>query len=74
MAKALLEFETLDAEQIADIMSGKPPRPPKPSGLAGAFDAEQPTAARRARPRRLPPPERTSCAAAGSPCRWKGRW
>src|SRR5687768_15795483 len=32
MAKALLEYETLDADQIADIMSGKPPRPPKPSG------------------------------------------
>jgi len=32
MAKALLEFETLDADQIADIMSGKPPRPPKPTG------------------------------------------
>jgi cell division protease FtsH len=31
MAAALLEFETLDAEQITDIMSGKPPRPPKPS-------------------------------------------
>jgi cell division protease FtsH len=32
MAKALLEFETLDADQIGDIMAGKPPRPPKPSG------------------------------------------
>jgi cell division protease FtsH len=31
MARALLEWETLDAEQIADIMDGKPPRPPKPS-------------------------------------------
>ena len=31
MAKALLEFETLDAEQLNDIMAGKPPRPPKPS-------------------------------------------
>ncbi|MBP6369210.1 MAG: ATP-dependent zinc metalloprotease FtsH [Burkholderiales bacterium] len=31
MAKALLEFETIDAEQIDDIMSGKTPRPPKPS-------------------------------------------
>ena len=31
MAKALLEFETIDAEQIEDIMGGKPPRPPKPS-------------------------------------------
>ena len=31
MAKALLEFETIDAEQIDDIMAGRPPRPPKPS-------------------------------------------
>ena len=31
MAKALLELETLDADQIGDIMDGKPPRPPKPS-------------------------------------------
>jgi cell division protease FtsH len=31
MAKALLEFETIDADQISDIMAGKPPRPPKPS-------------------------------------------
>ncbi|GAB4177998.1 MAG: ATP-dependent zinc metalloprotease FtsH [Rhodocyclaceae bacterium] len=30
MAKALLEWETLDADQIEDIMQGKPPRPPKP--------------------------------------------
>ncbi|TAK86887.1 MAG: ATP-dependent metallopeptidase FtsH/Yme1/Tma family protein [Aquabacterium sp.] len=29
MAKALLEWETIDSEQIDDIMSGKPPRPPK---------------------------------------------
>jgi cell division protease FtsH len=32
MTKALLEWETLDAEQINDILAGKPPRPPKPSG------------------------------------------
>ena len=31
MAKALLELETIDADQIDDIMAGKPPRPPKPS-------------------------------------------
>jgi len=31
MAKALLEFETIDADQINDIMAGKAPRPPKPS-------------------------------------------
>ncbi|MEK7737806.1 MAG: cell division protein FtsH, partial [Pseudomonadota bacterium] len=30
MATALLEMETLDAEQIDDIMAGKPPRAPKP--------------------------------------------
>ena len=31
MTKALLEWETIDAEQIDDIMAGKPPRPPKPA-------------------------------------------
>jgi cell division protease FtsH len=31
MAKALLEWETIDADQIDDIMAGNPPRPPKPS-------------------------------------------
>ncbi|HEX4943591.1 MAG TPA: ATP-dependent zinc metalloprotease FtsH [Usitatibacteraceae bacterium] len=30
MTKALLEWETIDAEQINDIMAGMPPRPPKP--------------------------------------------
>ena len=30
MAKALLEWETIDAHQIEDIMQGRPPRPPKP--------------------------------------------
>ena len=29
MAKALLEWETIDMEQIDDIMAGKEPRPPK---------------------------------------------
>jgi cell division protease FtsH len=31
MTHALLEWETIDSEQIDDIMAGKPPRPPKPS-------------------------------------------
>ncbi len=31
MTKALLEWETIDADQIDDIMAGKPPRLPKPS-------------------------------------------
>jgi cell division protease FtsH len=36
MAKALLEVETLDADQVEDIMQGRPPRPPKPvSASAG---------------------------------------
>ncbi|MCL4471889.1 MAG: ATP-dependent zinc metalloprotease FtsH [Gammaproteobacteria bacterium] len=31
MAKTLLEWETIDADQISDIMEGRAPRPPKPS-------------------------------------------
>jgi cell division protease FtsH len=31
MASALLEWETIDADQIDDIMAGRPPRPPKPA-------------------------------------------
>ena len=31
MAKTLLEWETIDADQINDIMEGRAPRPPKPS-------------------------------------------
>ena len=31
MTVALLELETIDADQINDIMEGKPPRAPKPS-------------------------------------------
>ncbi|HMA31774.1 MAG TPA: ATP-dependent zinc metalloprotease FtsH, partial [Casimicrobiaceae bacterium] len=34
MARALLELETIDSDQIGDIMSGKPPRPPKVSSAA----------------------------------------
>ena len=29
MAKALLEWETIDTDQLDDIMAGKDPRPPK---------------------------------------------
>ena len=31
MAKSLLEWETLDTDQVEDVMQGRPPRPPKPS-------------------------------------------
>jgi cell division protease FtsH len=34
MAKALLELETIDAEQIQDIIDGRPPRPPRPAQAA----------------------------------------
>ena len=43
MAKALLEWETIDSEQLDDIMAGKDPRPPKdwtprtpPTGSGGS--------------------------------------
>ncbi len=32
MAKALLELETIDSEQIDDNIAGRPPRPPKSTG------------------------------------------
>ena len=43
MAKSLLEWETIDADQINDIMAGKEPRPPKagsppPRASGGAND------------------------------------
>lgn len=34
MTQALLEWETIDSDQIEDIMAGRPPRPPKPSAAA----------------------------------------
>ncbi|MCX7627543.1 MAG: ATP-dependent zinc metalloprotease FtsH [Methylophilaceae bacterium] len=40
LANALLEWETLDAEQIDDIMAGRPPRPPKPSQSASGATRE----------------------------------
>jgi cell division protease FtsH len=39
MAAALLELETIDADQIDDIMAGKPPRPPKPASTGGGTSA-----------------------------------
>ncbi len=35
MAKALLEWETIDADQINDIVEGRDPRPPKQTGSGG---------------------------------------
>ena len=36
MAHALLEWETIDSDQIGDIMKGQPPRPPKPTASVPA--------------------------------------
>jgi len=50
MAKALLEWETIDSDQIDDIMAGRPPRPPKERssgghpGSAGGGSASAPVA------------------------------
>ena len=38
MAKALMKYETIDSDQIDDIMAGKPPRPPQ------GWDDIEPTA------------------------------
>jgi len=46
MTKALLEWETIDADQIDDIMAGKPPRLPKePSKPAEPTSTDAPGAA-----------------------------
>ena len=36
MAKTLLEWETMDAEQLKDIMEGREPRPPKPAAATNS--------------------------------------
>lgn len=43
MAQALLEWETIDSEQIKDIMEGRPPRPPKPSETVTSAKPEDDT-------------------------------
>ncbi len=40
MTKALLEWETIDSNQIKDIMEGRPPRPPKPPQTTSEQSAE----------------------------------
>jgi cell division protease FtsH len=51
MTAALLELETIDADQINDIMAGLPPRPPKPSSARPRRAATtRPDRSRRAAP------------------------
>jgi cell division protease FtsH len=57
MAKALLEWETIDTEQLDDIMAGKEPRPPKdwtpraPHSNGGSSDGGAPSVAAEAAPK-----------------------
>ena len=44
MTKSLLEWETLNAEQLSDIMAGKQPRPPEdltPPSASGGADQDK---------------------------------
>ncbi len=53
MAEALMKYETIDKQQIEDIMAGRPPRPPEewgdtgPAGGARAGEAEEGEAGRK---------------------------
>ena len=42
MAKTLLEWETMDSDQLKDIMEGREPRPPKPVTPATAVPPKDP--------------------------------
>ncbi|WP_269531031.1 ATP-dependent zinc metalloprotease FtsH [Chitinimonas sp. BJYL2] len=42
MTAALMEWETVDAEQVEDIMQGRPPRPPKPTGSSKPASGDLP--------------------------------
>jgi cell division protease FtsH len=62
MAKALLDFETIDADQIDDIMAGLPARPPKETSKAsgsGGNDSSTPSA-----PATVTPPQAPNAPAA----------
>jgi cell division protease FtsH len=44
MTRALMEWETIDADQIADIMADRAPRPPKPSVTPPPPSEDKPSA------------------------------
>ncbi len=43
MTKALLEWETIDSDQIEDIVAGRQPRPPKESSGGGSAGGNAPS-------------------------------
>ena len=68
MAKALLEWETIDADQIDDIMEGRPPRPPKASkAVPGARSADEGRPRAEAEPAKEAAPASEPSAKAGEP-------
>ena len=68
MAKALLEWETIDADQIDDIMEGRPPRPPKASkAVPGARSADEGRPRAEAEPAKEAAPASELSAKAGEP-------
>ena len=42
MAKTLLDWETMDADQLKDIMEGREPRPPKPVAPTNTVPPKEP--------------------------------
>ena len=54
MTKCLLEWETIDSNQIDDIMSGRPPRPPKPVAARPAPPSDNGGGTRGAEPTNSP--------------------
>lgn len=50
MTKALMEWETIDADQIDDIMSGNQPRPPKEGSAPPKHNRESPPPASKVEP------------------------
>ena len=58
MAKVLLDWETIDADQIDDIMEGRAPRPPKTSKEAVSLKRRRPPRPRaRQAPQKSPRPK-----------------
>ncbi|MDC0947952.1 ATP-dependent zinc metalloprotease FtsH [Gammaproteobacteria bacterium] len=43
MAQSLIDWETIDAEQVNDIMAGRPPRPPKEDDEVTTPDDDKPS-------------------------------
>jgi cell division protease FtsH len=54
MARALLEWETIDSDQIDDIIDGRPPRPPKDTSSSDSRGGGRPSAPPPVEPKSAP--------------------